>query len=205
MGQLRCPITTLASSGRNDAMSEPIGEPTPEPEPGLEPDADQLFDLQAAKRLRAENQKLRHRLREAEANRQTAEEARAASLARAAAMERQLVEHEVSELLADPSDLWAHTDEATQQSWVDQQFGELVPDAVRDSARAIIESRPHLARRTAAPPTARPIENLRPGAIRADQSRRRPGPPRCAATRLARTPAVTRPGGTTQHPAVARS
>ena len=153
-------------------------QPTPEPESDLEPEViDELaddaapVDMRAVKRLRSENARLRHRLREAEANRvtaeegkATAEEGRASDLARLAAMEKREVERAAEPYLADPSDLWLHTDEAAQREWVDQQFGEIIPDAVRDAARALVESRPHLARRATPPPTAQPLEGLRPGA-----------------------------------------
>ena len=51
-----------------------------------------MIDVRTAKRLRSEAQKLRHRLRESEANRQAAEDARAGDLARLANLERRAVE-----------------------------------------------------------------------------------------------------------------
>jgi hypothetical protein len=146
-------------------------------EPGLDPQVieqladDAPADVRTMRRLRSENARLRHKLRESEANRGSSDEA---TLARLAAMERQLVEHEVAEILADPADLWAHTDEETQQAWVDRQFGEVIPDAVRDSARAIVEARPHLARRATAPPTERPLEGLKSGAMPAGSQSKTP-------------------------------
>jgi hypothetical protein len=107
--------------------TEPIGTPTPD-DAGIDPDVideladddDAPIDVRTAKRLRSEARKLRHRLRESEANRQATEEARAGDLARLANLERRAVEHTVEDVLADPSDLWLHTDEATQQSFVDR-------------------------------------------------------------------------------------
>lgn len=147
-------------------------QPTPEPGSGLDDadiealagDDDQVLNMRMAKRLRGENQRLRHKLREAESNREAAEDARAGDLAKLANLEKREIERSVEGLLADPSDLWLHTSEAQQREWVDQQFGEVIPDAARDAARAIIENRPHLARRATPPPSDRPVESLRPGA-----------------------------------------
>jgi hypothetical protein len=149
-------------------VTEVNEQPTPEPEPDPDvidelADDDAPADMRAVRRMRAENKKLRHRLRESEANRATAEEGRASDLARLAALEKREIEREASALLADPQDIW-RTDEATQQEFVDQQFGEVIPDAVRDAARLLIESKPHLARRATPPPSDRPVEGLRSGA-----------------------------------------
>jgi hypothetical protein len=144
-------------------MTEPIGEPLDDATIDELADDNVMIDARTAKRLRSEAQRLRHRLREAEANRQAAEDARAGDLAKLANYEHRAVEQAVEGVLADPSDLWLHTTEEQQQAWVDQQFGEVIPDAARDAARALIESRPHLAKRTTPPPTDRPVESLRPG------------------------------------------
>ena len=149
---------------------QPVG--TPEDESSIDDetldalvdDDNMLVDVRTAKRLRAEAKKLRHRLRESEANRAAAEEIHAGDLARLASLERRAVEQAVEGVLADPSDLWLHTSEEQQREWVDKQFGEVIPDAARDAARALVESRPHLARRVEPPPTRQPVEGLRPGA-----------------------------------------
>lgn len=130
----------------------------------LAADDEPVTDMRAVRRLRTENQRLRHQLREAEANRASMEEAHIGDLARLSNLERRAVESTVADVLADPADLWLHTTEAQQREWIDQQFGEVIPDAARDAARALIESRPHLARRAMAPPSNQPIEGLRPGA-----------------------------------------
>ena len=119
-------------------------------------DDEQVTDMRAVKRLRAENARLRHRLREAEENRGAAE-------ARLDAMRRAEVERLAGEVLVDGSDLYRHG--VDEQALFDEEFGEIVPDAVRDAARAIAEQRPHLARPPQGkPPTDRPVEGLRPGA-----------------------------------------
>jgi hypothetical protein len=133
---------------------------TPVDEPELEPDDndEQPLDMRGVRKLRNENKRLRHLLRETEEN-------RASDLARIAGFEKREVEREASSLLVDPEDIW-RTDEATQQAFVDQQFGEVVGDRVREAAEAIITSKPHLARPpTARPPTDRPVEGLRSGAM----------------------------------------
>ena len=72
-------------------------------------DDDAPADMRAVRRMRAENKKLRHRLRESEANRVSAEDARAGDLARLAALEKREIEREAGAVLADPTDLWLHT------------------------------------------------------------------------------------------------
>ena len=147
-------------------MTEPIGEPIPEPTTELEPDEpagddEQVLDMRAVRRLRTENQKLRHQLREAEEN-------YGGAAARLAAAERREIERELaSSLLIDPQDIW-RSDTEVQQSFVDEQFREVIPDAVRDAAEAIIAAKPHLAKSTP-PPSSQPIEGLRPGASPAEK------------------------------------
>jgi hypothetical protein len=82
------------------------------------------------------------------------------------AHQRADAERIASEQLLDGTDLWRHASEETQQQFVDEQFAEVIPDAVRDAAAAIVEARPHLGRpATAPPPTDRPVEGLRSGAL----------------------------------------
>jgi len=120
-------------------------------------DDDEVLDMRAVRKLRNENKRLRHLLRETEEN-------RASDLARIAGFEKREVEREASAVLVDPEDIW-RTDEATQQQFVDSQFHEVIGDRVREAAEAIIASKPHLAKpNTSAPPSDRPLEGLRSGA-----------------------------------------
>ena len=81
-------------------MTEPI-QPTPgvidteQPEDVAEPDdTDEALDMRAVKRLRNENKKLRHQLREAQEN-------YGGAAARLAAAERREIEREASSMLVD--------------------------------------------------------------------------------------------------------
>ena len=140
-------------------MTEPIDEPTPDtPEPDVELGDDEApRDMAAVRRLRAENKRLRHELREEQEN-------RGAAAARLAAERRQEAERIAGEVLVDPADIW-RVDAAAQQAFVDDEFGEIVADRVVESAKALAASKPHLARPPSGPPpTDRPLEGLRPGA-----------------------------------------
>ena len=129
-------------------MTTPVDEQTPEPED----DDNEVLDMRGVRKLRNENKRLRHLLRETEEN-------RASDLARLAAAEKREVERQAAQVLVDPEDIW-RTDEATQQGWVDEKFHEVIGDKVREAAEAIVASKPHLARppQVAKPPSDRPIE-----------------------------------------------
>jgi hypothetical protein len=141
-------------------VSEPMPEVEPtteEPAPLGEDDVELPKDLEAARKLRNEARTLRQRNRELE-------EVNERLLTQAQAAQRREIERTAAEVLVDPADVW-RIDPDTQQTWFDTEFGEIVPDAVRDAARALAESKPHLARpNTAPPPTDRPLEGLRGGA-----------------------------------------
>src|SRR5262249_50664493 len=128
-------------------------------------DSEPIKDMAAVRRLRSQAQRLRHRLREAEANRQAAEDARAGDLARLAEYEKREVERAAAQVLIDPEDLMRYTDEATQAEFNDE-FGRIVADNVVAAAKRVIAERPHLAKPQAVekPPTDRPLESLRGGA-----------------------------------------
>jgi hypothetical protein len=141
-------------------------EPIEQPEPGqLEPadDDDAVLDMAAMRRVRREAAALRKRVHELESDNERL-------ITQQAAAERREIEREASSVLADPADIW-RTDEATQQAFVDAEFREIVPDAVRDAARLLTESKPHLARRATPPPTNQPVESLRPGASPQQESK----------------------------------
>lgn len=155
-------------------VNEPIGEPIPEPVgEGSElddetidelADDDAPADMRTVRRMRAEAKKLRHRLRESEANRVSEQEARAGDLARLAELEKREVERAAGTVLIDPNDLWLHTDAKTQSEFNDE-FGAIVGDRVVEAAKRLAAERPHLAKPNAErPPSDRPIEGLRPGA-----------------------------------------
>ena len=153
-------------------MTEPTREPEPRSEawtataePKLESDTnnddEQLVDMKQVRKLRNENARLRHRLKEVEASMGSERES---TLARLAAYEREAVERAAATTLIDGEDIWRYTDEATQAEFNDA-FGAIVADNVVAAAKRVIAARPHLARPPSTPPpTDRPIESLRPGA-----------------------------------------
>ncbi len=149
-------------------------ESTPAPEPADVDDSE--FDPRAREALQKaqrEAKNLRTRLHDTEARLRAVEDNRASDLARLAAAEKRDVEREAAQVLLDAEDLWRHTDEATQQAFVDEQFHEIIPDRVREAAAAIIAQRPHLAKPPAvtAPPTDRPLESLKPAARAVEPAR----------------------------------
>ena len=115
--------------------------------------------MRGVRRLRAEAQRLRMRLRESEENRASEQ---ASALARIAAYEKAEAERVAGEILVDAEDLWVHTDAEAQRDWNDE-FGQIVNAKVRAAAEAIAQARPHLAK-PQRPPSAQPVEGLRPGA-----------------------------------------
>jgi hypothetical protein len=142
-------------------------EPTPEPD-HVAGDDDEVTDMAAVRKLRNEAKRLRHLLREEQANR--ASEAakhqaeRESDLARIATYEKAEVERAAATVLVDPEDVWRHTS-AEEQAAFNDEFGSIVGTNVVEVAKRLAAERPHLARpNTAPPPTARPIEGLRPGA-----------------------------------------
>jgi hypothetical protein len=134
-------------------MTEQPTEPTPD----IEPDGDDAPEtIEQARKLRSENRALRTRLHDLESEHEGA-------VTRLAALEHAEVERHAAELLIDPQDIWR--EQPDLQAYYDEEFQQIVPDRVREAARAIIASRPHLTRpQNTPPPTQRPIEHLRPGA-----------------------------------------
>jgi hypothetical protein len=128
-----------------------------EVEPASTDDVELPQDLEAAKKLRSEAANLRRRNRELEADNERL-------ITQAAAAQRREIERTAAEVLVDPTDVW-RVDPELQQSFYDTEFGEISSDHVIAAAKALIASKPHLARpNTAPPPTQRPIESLRGGA-----------------------------------------
>ena len=157
---------------RSEAWTASTPAPLGEDESGFtdeELDALNLDDdapvenMKHVRKIRAQNQRMRHRLREAEANRQAAEEAHERDLAKLADLERREIERAAAEVLADPTDLLRFADEAEQQSFNDE-FGSIVADNVVAAAHRLAAERPHLAKRAFPPPTDQPVEGLKPGA-----------------------------------------
>ena len=146
--------------------SEPPSSDAPDDD--IAGDDEQVVDMRGVRRLRAEAKKLRHQLRESEANRASENAKHAADresdLARLAALEKAEIERAASAVLVDAEDLWRYVDEATQQTFNDE-FGAIVADNVVEAAKKLAADRPHLAKPVVAPPpSAQPIEGLRPGA-----------------------------------------
>ena len=134
---------------------EPPATPTPTPTP--EPGDDHPMSLGEARKLRRESAALRARAKAAEDDNERL-------ITQNAALSRREVEHAAASVLYDPSDVW-RVDPDVQQSFYDEQFGEVVGDKVREAAAALAASKPHLAKPpTAPPPSDRPIEGLRAGA-----------------------------------------
>src|SRR6478752_7032326 len=102
-----------AELDRERVMTEPV-EPTPEPDA----DDEQVLDMAHVRKLRGENKRLRHLLRETEEN-------RASDLARIATYERREAERAAATVLVDAEDIWRHTDEQTQASFNDE-FGAII-------------------------------------------------------------------------------
>lgn len=140
-------------------MTEPVGTPIPEPTTELEPaDDSEPMTLGEARKLRREHAGLRSRLKAAEADNERL-------ITQQAAAERREIEREAASVLVDPQDIWLHTSAEEQQAFVDSEFHEISRDRVVDAARALAESKPHLARPVVTPPpTQQPVEGLRPGA-----------------------------------------
>ena len=156
-------------------MTEPI-EPAPESDnadselddTAIDEAADDepIRDMAAVKRLRQEAQRLRHLLREEQANRQSEQ---ASALARIAEYEKREIEQAAAQVLIDPQDVMRYTS-AEEQAAFNDEFGAIVADTVVEAAKRLAAQRPHLAK-TQRPPTDRPLEGLRGGASPEQQAR----------------------------------
>lgn len=140
------------------SMPASIDTPDTEPEP---PEAErpprtmEWFENEV-KKLRKESATYRTKLREAEA---TIEKA----TAQLSAMWHSEIERIASQNLRDGSDVWqVQSDPA---AFIGNN-GAIDPEKVTQAAQELIESKPHYQaeRKTAPPPTDRPIESLRGGA-----------------------------------------
>jgi hypothetical protein len=147
-------MTEPTPEPRSEAWAATADEPDTElSDEAIEAAADDEAptDMRGVRKLRNEAARLRHLLREEQAN-------RASDLARLAAYEKAEVERAAGTVLVDPEDLWRHTDEATQAEFNDE-FGSVIGDRVKEAAQAIAASRPHLAKPNIAPPPSKqPIE-----------------------------------------------
>ena len=122
----------------------------------------------ALRKARNEAKNLRARLRAKEADYEKLS-------TQLAAAQRRDAERVAAETLVDPQDLWLHTDAETQQSFVDEEFGAIAADNVVAAAKRVIAQRPHLAKPQAIrPPTDRPLESLRSGAMPAEEKKPTP-------------------------------
>ena len=110
----------------------PLGEEVPAPVETSDDEVELPRDIEAAKKLRSEAAGLRKENRELR-------EVNERLLTQAQATARREIERAAGEVLVDPSDVW-RIDPELQQSFYDEQFSEIVPDAVRAAARALAES-----------------------------------------------------------------
>jgi len=117
-------------------------------ESGMDPAA-----IGEIRKLRKEAQRLRERLRDAETDMERA-------ITQAAAMQRADIERIASEHLADPADLWSVNPDSAELC---DEYGIVDADKVAEAAKGLIADKPHYAaeKPVTAPPTDRPIENLR--------------------------------------------
>ena len=120
-------------------------------------DDDVPADTKTVRKLRHEAAGLRVRLKEAEADVERL-------VTQNAAMQHAEVERIAGEHLVDAQDIWrAQPDVA---AYYDDEFQSIVADRVVETAKALASEKPHLAKpNTAPPPSSRPIEGLRSGAM----------------------------------------
>lgn len=115
-------------------------------------------NLEAARKLRTENKRLRERLREMEGNYESA-------ITRLGVLQHNEIERAAAEHLVDASDIWsAQSDPA---AFLDDEYSLVDPEKVAEAAKTLLADKPHLGTNynpTPPPPTNRPIEGLRPGA-----------------------------------------
>lgn len=136
----------------DSAQAEPADVEVPDTDDVEVPDT-----IEAARKLRSENRSLRQRLHTAEADVEKL-------VTQQAAWQRAEIERTAAEVLVDPADVW-RIDPDTQQSFYDQEFGEISVDGVVSAAKKLASEKPHLAKpNTAPPPSKQPIEGLRGGA-----------------------------------------
>jgi len=137
-------------------MTEP-NEPTTPPEP-VDDVVDEPLTLAEARKLRRESAGLRRRLHDAE-------EQIGAEAARETAHQRAEVERIAAEHLVDASDIWRAQPDLS--AYCDEEFHEITRDRVVETAKALAAEKPHLARpqQISPPPTSRPIEGLKSGAM----------------------------------------
>lgn len=146
-------------------MTEPI-EPTPtDPAPEPPPDDDAgPQTLDHARKLRSEARNLRERLHATETERDELKTDREALITRLAAAERADVLRIAADYLVDPTDIWSA--QSDMAAFYDENFEQITADKVVAAAKELVTAKPHLARpNDAPPPTDRPLEGLRGGAV----------------------------------------
>src|SRR5262245_28165283 len=135
-------------------------------EPTLEPDDNEPADMATVRKLRRENAGLRERAHTAEERAHALEESYGEAAAIVTSMQRAEVERLASSVLHDPGDLLAHQPDLA--SYYDDEFKTITADKVVEAAKALAAQKPHLGKPPAVaprPPTDRPIESLRSGAM----------------------------------------
>lgn len=147
------PPTPAAMPPRQPATEpEPVAEHAearPLDESGWDPAA-----VTEIRKLRRENQRVRDRLRAAETDAERA-------ITQLGALRHNEIERLAAEHLVDPADIWR-----AGADFTDDETGDLDPGKVGDAAQALISDKPHLARpQSAPPPSDRPVEGLRSGAM----------------------------------------
>jgi hypothetical protein len=145
--------------------SDPSPSAMPAQLPGAEPEqpehkrqwTSEEYDAEITK-LRKENASWRTKYREAA----TDLEAAASQLG---AMRHAEIERLAAEHLKAPADVWQAQPDAA--AFLDDEYGTVDPAKVAEVAQSLVTEKPHYAadKRVAPPPSDRPVESLRSGAI----------------------------------------
>ena len=142
--------TTATSPADMPATTAEVAEPT----------QDDPHDLERARQLRAENKTLRGRAKSAEAQLEGLAE-------RIEGFQREAITRAAGDILKSADDIF--TGGAAVVDFLDED-GNVDLDAVRDAAGELVTERPHWGTGYVGdkPPTQRPVEGLRPGALPRD-------------------------------------
>ncbi|HCS59062.1 MAG TPA: hypothetical protein DIW80_19460 [Gordonia polyisoprenivorans] len=145
--------TPATPTSAEDASPSPAEMPATTPER-------HAIDLDRAKQLRAENKSMRDRAKTAEAERDTLRQ-------RVEGFQRTEITRAAGDLLQTADDIF--TAGASVADFLDDD-GNVDTDAVRAAASDLLTERPHWGKGYTGdkPPTQRPIEGLRPGALPRD-------------------------------------
>jgi hypothetical protein len=149
-------------------MSDKGAEMAEQPDEVVADDDEQVLDMAAMRKVRHEAASLRRDRDGLRTRVHELEEQLGAAAAREAASQRRDAERVAGEILHDPTDIWRVSAEV-QQSFYDEQFGDITADNIVAAAKQLASEKPHLARPPSGPPPSqRPIETLRPGASQQD-------------------------------------